>query len=73
MAIETRTRTYKKEITFGEVFDSLQSFYNHEFMMYGFVVGEDDEMMRNFVCKPFCLCQKLSFLLNLLKRKILCS
>jgi hypothetical protein len=57
----------------GEVFDTLQSFYNHEFMMYGFVVGEDNEAMKSFVCKPFHLCQTLYFCLNLLKRKILCG
>ncbi len=58
---------------FGEVFDSLRSFYSHEFMMYGFVVGEDNEATRSFMCKPFRLCKKLSFHLNLLKRKILCG
>ncbi len=73
MAIETRIRTYKKEIMLGEVFDSLQSFYSHEFMIYGFIVGEENEVMRSFMCKPFCLCQKLSFHFNLLKRKILCG
>ncbi len=57
----------------GEVFDILQSFYSHEFMMYEFVVGEDNEAMKSFVCKPFHLCQKLYFCLNLLKKKILCD
>jgi hypothetical protein len=41
--------------------------------MYGFVVGEDNEAMKSFMCKPFRLCQKLFFRLNLLKRKILCG
>jgi len=58
---------------FGEVFDTLQSFYSHEFMIYGFVVGEDNEVMKSFVCKPFHLYQKLSFFLYILKRKILCG
>jgi hypothetical protein len=54
----------------SEVFESLQGFSNHDFMLYGFVVSDDNEVMRSYLCKPFCLCQKLSIRLNLLKRKI---
>jgi len=53
----------------GEVFESLQGFCSHDFMLYIF----DDEAMKSFMCKLFCLCQKLFVRLNLLKRKILCG
>ncbi len=46
---------------FGEVFENLQGFYNHDFMLYIFVVGDDNEVTKSFVCKPFCLCQKKLF------------
>ncbi len=58
---------------FGDVFDSLRGFCSHDFVMYGFAIGNVNEVMKSFVCKSFCLCQKLSVHLNLLKKKILCG
>jgi hypothetical protein len=58
---------------FSEVFESLQGFSSHDFMLYGFTVSDANEVMRSFLCEPFRSCQKLSVRLNLLKRKILCG
>jgi hypothetical protein len=58
---------------FSEVLENVQGFSSHNFMLYEFVVSDDNEVMRNFLWKCFCLCQKLFVCLNLLKRKILCG
>jgi hypothetical protein len=71
--IETKTRTYNNEIILSEVFESLHGFWSHDFVMYRFVVGDDDEAMTSVTCKPFHLCQKLFIRLHLLKNKILCG
>ncbi len=34
---------------FGDVFESLQGFQSHDFVMYGFAIGDDDEAMKNYV------------------------
>jgi hypothetical protein len=38
---------------FSDVFDCLQGFYNHKFMMYEFVVAEDDEAMKSLCASLF--------------------
>jgi hypothetical protein len=57
----------------GEVFESLQRFSSHGFVLDKFFISDDNEVMKNFMCKPFHLCQKLIVCLNLLKRKMLCG
>jgi hypothetical protein len=57
----------------SEVFESLRGFSSHDFVLYGFTISDDNEVMRSLLCKPFHSCQKLSTCLNILKKKILCG
>jgi hypothetical protein len=55
---------------FGEVFESLQGFYNHDFMLYIYVVGDDNEATRSFMCKPFRCVKKICWPKSTKKKNI---